>query len=205
MGTTRLNYNLFTSARLSTRLLHLQFRRSPKSSSLSTCLSKIRRKPISLKSTRNFQYPVLNNLEKQTSVPKVYAFLGLIATYFFFIFFNIGGQLLTNVAGFIIPGYYSLEALFSVGKADDTQWLTYWVVFAFLTVFESLVSAVYWFPFYYTFKFIFVLWLALPVTSGAQIVFRPFIQPVFARYFSGPGAAAANLRSKVDAAGDKTL
>merc|ERR1712098_523217 len=34
------------------------------------------------------KYPVLNNLEKQTSVPKVYAFLGLIATYFFFIFFN---------------------------------------------------------------------------------------------------------------------
>jgi receptor expression-enhancing protein 5/6 len=48
----------------------------------------------------------------------------LIATYFFFIFFNIGGQLLTNVAGFVIPGYYSLEALFTVGKADDTQWLT---------------------------------------------------------------------------------
>jgi receptor expression-enhancing protein 5/6 len=63
-------------------------------------------------------------LEKQTSVPKVYAFLGLIATYFFFIFFNIGGQFLTNVAGFVIPGYYSLEALFSVGKSDDTQWLT---------------------------------------------------------------------------------
>jgi receptor expression-enhancing protein 5/6 len=57
-------------------------------------------------------------------VPKVYAFLGLIATYFFFIFFNIGGQFLTNVAGFMIPGYYSLEALFTVGKSDDTQWLT---------------------------------------------------------------------------------
>jgi hypothetical protein len=25
------------------------------------------------------------------------------------------------------------------------QWLTYWVVYAFLTVFESAVSAVYWF------------------------------------------------------------
>jgi receptor expression-enhancing protein 5/6 len=70
------------------------------------------------------KYPTLNNLEKQTSVPKVYAFLGLGAFYFFFIFFNIAGQFLTNVAGFVIPGYYSLEALFSVGKADDTQWLT---------------------------------------------------------------------------------
>lgn len=70
------------------------------------------------------KYPALNNLEKQTSVPKVYAALGLVATYFFFIFFNIGGQLLTNFAGFVIPGYYSMEALFSVGKTDDTQWLT---------------------------------------------------------------------------------
>lgn len=152
------------------------------------------------------KYPVLNNLEKQTSIPKVYAFLGLLATYFFFIFFNIGGQLLTNFAGFVIPGYYSLEALFSVGKADDTQWLTYWVVFAFLTVFESAVNAVYWFPFYYTFKFALTLWLALPQTGGAQIVFRSFIQPVFARYFSGVGASAANLRAKVDSAtSDKTL
>lgn len=150
------------------------------------------------------KYPVLNNLEKQASIPKVYAFLGLIATYFAFIFFNLGGQLLTNIAGFVIPGYYSLDALFSVGKSDDTQWLTYWVVFSFLTVFESAVSAVYWFPFYYTFKFIFVLWLALPATGGAQLVFRSFIQPVFARYFSGPGATAANLRSKVDAAIEKS-
>ncbi|TVY26121.1 Protein yop1 [Lachnellula hyalina] len=154
------------------------------------------------------KYPSLNNLEKQTSVPKVYAFLGLGAFYFFFIFFNIAGQFLTNIAGFVIPGYYSLEALFSVGKADDTQWLTYWVVFAFFTVFESAVNAVYWFPFYYTFKFLLVLWLALPVTSpysGAQVVFRSFVQPVFSRYFTGAGATAANLRSKVDSAGDKTL
>jgi len=150
------------------------------------------------------KYPILINLEHQTSIPKVYAFLGLVAGYFFLVFFNIGGQFLTNIAGFVIPGYYSLEALFSVGKADDTQWLTYWVVFAFLTVFESAVNAVYWFPFYYTFKFILTLWLALPVTGGANVVFRSLIQPVFSKYFSGAGSTAANLRSKVDAS-DKTL
>lgn len=26
-----------------------------------------------------------------------------------------------NFAGFLIPGYYSLDALFSASKADDTQ------------------------------------------------------------------------------------
>lgn len=64
---------------------------------------------------------MLNNFEKQTSVPKVYAFLGLAAIYFFLVFFNIAGEFLVNVAGFAIPGYYSLDALFSASKVDDTQ------------------------------------------------------------------------------------
>ena len=67
------------------------------------------------------KYPALNNFEKQTSVPKVYVFLGLAALYFFLVFFNIGGEFLVNFAGFIIPGYYSLDALFSASKSDDTQ------------------------------------------------------------------------------------
>lgn len=149
------------------------------------------------------KYPALNKLERQTSVPKVYVFLGLSTVYFSLIFFNIGGQFLVNTIGFVLPAYYSLDALFSAGKVDDTQWLTYWVVYAFLTVIESAISAVYWFPFYYTFKFVFVLWLALPQTSGAQIVFRSFIQPVFSRYFSYSGSTAANLRSKMDQATDR--
>lgn len=67
------------------------------------------------------KYPVLNNLERQTSVPKVYVILGLVGVYTFLVFFNIAGEFLVNLAGFIIPGYYSLNALFTAGKADDTQ------------------------------------------------------------------------------------
>jgi receptor expression-enhancing protein 5/6 len=176
---------------------------------------------------------MLNNLEKQSGIPKVYAFLALGGLYFFLVFFNIGGEFLVNFAGFIIPGYYSLDALFSASKVDDTQWLTvslmptctpdpkliqtqYWVVYAFLNVFESLINAVYWFrksdqsvlgaiadreiAFYYVFKFVLVLWMALPMTNGAQIVFRSVIQPVFSRFFSSSGTTAADLRSKTDQA-----
>jgi hypothetical protein len=67
------------------------------------------------------KYPLLNNLERQTSVPKVYAILGVVGIYFFLVFFNIAGQFLVNFAGFLIPGYYSLHALFTAGTADDTQ------------------------------------------------------------------------------------
>ncbi|TKA70241.1 Protein yop1 [Friedmanniomyces simplex] len=152
------------------------------------------------------RYPALNSFEAQTSVPKVYVVLGLGALYFFLVFFNIAGEFLVNTAGFAIPAYYSLEALFSSGKADDSQWLTYWVVYAFLTVLESAVNAVYWFPFYYVFKFVFIIWMALPQTGGAQIVFRSLIQPLFARFFEGSsGSTSANLRNQADKATGKSL
>lgn len=67
------------------------------------------------------KYPALNDFERQTSVPKVYVVIGLLALYFFLVFFNIAGEFLVNFAGFVIPGYYSLEALFSASKIDDTQ------------------------------------------------------------------------------------
>jgi receptor expression-enhancing protein 5/6 len=144
------------------------------------------------------KYPALNNLEKTTSIPKAYAVIGLVALYFFLIVFNLGGQLLTNIAGFVIPAYYSLDALFTASKVDDTQWLTYWVVFSLFTVLESLVSVVYWFPFYFTFKFVFLLWLSLPTFKGADIIFRSFLVPTLGRYFHSPSSTASGLRAKAD-------
>ncbi|KAJ5512459.1 hypothetical protein N7463_002011 [Penicillium fimorum] len=145
------------------------------------------------------KYPVLANLERQTNVPKVYAILGLVGVYFFLVFFNIAGEFLVNFAGFLIPGYYSLQALFTTSTKDDTQWLTYWVVFAFLTVIESAISAAYWFPFYYIFKFVLIMWMALPQTGGAQVVFHSFLQPVLGRFFSSSGTSS-NLRAQAEAA-----
>ncbi|KAJ9142545.1 Protein YOP1 [Coniochaeta hoffmannii] len=144
------------------------------------------------------RYPAIANLEKQTGVPKTYAVIGLVTLYFFFIVFNLGGQLLTNLAGFVIPGYYSLEALFTSTKHDDTQWLTYWVVFALFTVIESMISVVYWFPFYYTFKFVFLLWLSLPAFKGADLIFRSFLAPTLGRYFQQHTSTASGLRAKAD-------
>jgi len=141
------------------------------------------------------KYHYLNEFEKQTGVQKVYVVLALGGLYFFLIFFNVAAEFLVNTIGFAIPAYYSLHALFTSGTSDDTQWLTYWVVYAFLNVFESGINAVYWFPFYYTFKFILVLWMALPQTSGAQIVFRSFLEPVFAKYFTSTGTSA-NLKAQ---------
>ncbi|PHH89563.1 hypothetical protein CDD83_5773 [Cordyceps sp. RAO-2017] len=141
------------------------------------------------------KYPALNNLEKSAGVPKTYAVIGVGALYFFLIIFNLGGQLLTNFAGFVLPGYYSLNALFTSSKDDDTQWLTYWVVFSSFTVIESFINIVYWFPFYFVFKFIFLLWLSLPMFRGADIIFNSFMVPTLSRYFQS-GSTSSGLRSK---------
>lgn len=151
------------------------------------------------------KYPALNNLEKQAGVPKVYVVGGLGFFYFFLIFLNYGGQFFTNLAGFVLPGYYSMNALFTVSKTDDAQWLTYWIIFAFLSLIESAFSVTYWLPFYYAFKFIFVLWLGLPQFSGAQVLFTSFLKPLLAKQFSSANPASAGLRAKVDILGDKNL
>lgn len=76
-------------------------------------------------------------------MPKVYVVLGLGALYFFLIFFNIAGEFLVNTAGFVIPAYYSLQALFSASKADDTQWLTVsWTNACFELLFADTLPAV---------------------------------------------------------------
>ena len=132
----------------------------------------------------------------------------------------------------MIPGYYSLEALFSLNKADDTQWLTVGYPDILLSSFTNKLLAVLGcllIP--YRIRECYQCCLLVPILlyiqvclcslartpsyqvsltlffsgtpidtffSGAQIVFRSLIQPVFARYFSGPGATAANLQSKFD-------
>ena len=79
------------------------------------------------KSVQLSKYPALNNFEQQTNVPKVYVVLGLGALYFFLVFFNIAGEFLVNTAGFVLPAYYSMNALFSANKIDDTQVCT-WII-----------------------------------------------------------------------------
>lgn len=61
---------------------------------------------------------------------------------------------------------------------------------------ESFINIVYWFPFYFVFKFIFLLWLSLPMFRGADIIFRSFLAPTLSRYFQQGGSTASGLRNR---------
>lgn len=91
--------------------------------------------------------------------------------------------MLSNIAGFVIPGYYSLVALETTTTADDTALLTYWVVFAFLNVIEFWSRTIlYWVPFYFLFKTMFLVYIGVPAFGGAQLVYNSVIKPISQTY-----------------------
>jgi receptor expression-enhancing protein 5/6 len=44
------------------------------------------------------------------------------------------------LVGFVWPVYASFKALKSADTADDTQWLTYWIVFGIVSTVESFTD-----------------------------------------------------------------
>ncbi|CCE85737.1 Piso0_005362 [Millerozyma farinosa CBS 7064] len=130
-------------------------------------------------------HPLLSQFESNTGLPRSYGVLGVGGLYFVLVFLNVGGigQLLSNIAGLVIPGYFSLVALQTRTTSDDTQLLTYWVIFAFLNVIEFWSKAIlYWIPFYYFFKTIFLLYIGFPQTGGAETVYNSILKPISDKY-----------------------
>lgn len=91
------------------------------------------------------KYPALVRAEHQTGVPKAYGVIALATLFSSFIFFNIFAGFLSTVLGWGLPAYFSLKALESPSHGDDTQWLTYWVVFGGFQIVEYFSDfLLYW-------------------------------------------------------------
>lgn len=112
-----------------------------------------------------------------TKVPKEFLVIGFAFVAFFTVFSGIGAGSLCNIVGFVYPAFKSFEAIESQNRGDDTQWLIYWVVYAFFSVIEVCVDfLLYWIPFYYAFKLAFLLWAFLPQTKGASFLYHSFLK-----------------------------
>lgn len=121
--------------------------------------------------------PALQKAEETTKVPKEYLVIGGGVLAFFLIFFGIGAGSLCNIVGFVYPAFKSFEAIENQVRGDDTQWLIYWVVYAFFSIIEVFVDfLLYWIPFYYAFKLAFLLWAMLPQTKGAKFLYDSFLK-----------------------------
>ncbi|KAG5191652.1 TB2/DP1, HVA22 family-domain-containing protein [Tribonema minus] len=130
--------------------------------------------------------PYLTKAEEATGVPKQLMVVGVLTLSSIAFAFVLGVASVCNLVGFVYPAYCSFKAIESTGSSqEDTQWLTYWVLygcFSIVEVFQGLVNNL---PFFYQFKFAFLLWCMLPSTRGASLLYasvlrdalRPLVKP----------------------------
>ncbi|KAJ8441327.1 hypothetical protein Cgig2_024839 [Carnegiea gigantea] len=84
------------------------------------------------------------------------------------------------VVALVYPLYASIKAIESGSRADDQQWLTYWVLYSLITLFElSFAKVLEWFPIWSYAKLFFTCWLVLPQFNGATYVYKNFIRPFY--------------------------
>lgn len=126
---------------------------------------------------------VLAKVEAKTGVDRLYLVSGIAGLFGLYLIFGHFAELVCNFIGFLYPAYMSVKAIESVGKDDDTQWLTYWVVFALFNVIEFAADAIVgWFPVYWLCKCALMLYLHLPMTMGAQKLYVGFIRPFIIKH-----------------------
>lgn len=80
----------------------------------------------------------------------------------------------------LYPLYASIKAIESPSKVDDQQWLTYWVLYSFVTLVElSFWKVFYWVPLWGYIKLVGACWLVLPQFNGAAFVYDYFVRKNF--------------------------
>ncbi|KAL8547265.1 hypothetical protein ACS0TY_006838 [Phlomoides rotata] len=97
-------------------------------------------------------------------------------------FLRLLGENLDIIAGPVVtlvyPLYASIKAIETKSAIDDQQWLTYWVLYSMITLFElTFAKLIEWLPFWSYAKLIFICWLVIPYFSGAAYVYKHFVRP----------------------------
>merc|ERR1711976_258788 len=135
------------------------------------------------------QIPLLVMIEQKIHHPQVNKariVMGLLGVAFFFVLLGFLDELICNLVGFVYPAYASIRAIETPQKDDDTQWLTYWVVFATFSILEYFSGFIMsYFPFFYVLKFAFLLWLLSPLHNGARIFYGIALKPLAGKIGGG--------------------
>ena len=100
-----------------------------------------------------------------------------------FVVFEYGAYWIAFAVGFLYPAYMSFKALETPDPADDKQWLTYWIVFSCLNVFDKVISIVLsMIPMFSFIKILLYVWLFHPKKRGATVVYEKVLRPILKKY-----------------------
>ncbi|GJE93068.1 HVA22/TB2/DP1 family protein [Phanerochaete sordida] len=109
-------------------------------------------------------------------------------------------RLISAVCVFLYPGYASYKTLSQRPASEEEleRWLMYWSVLGCIVAVEYVGEwLIFWIPFYYPVKTLFLLWLALPQTAGASYLYAMHIQPFFASHETEIDSALTKLKNYV--------
>ncbi|XP_063679334.1 receptor expression-enhancing protein 5-like isoform X2 [Bolinopsis microptera] len=92
---------------------------------------------------------------------------------------GIGSSLVCSVICFVYPAYKSFKAVESPQGDDDTQWLTYWIVYSTFNILEYFADIIFfWIPMFQLLKCLFLLWCMWPIpNNGATVVYKKILRP----------------------------
>ncbi|KAH7431905.1 hypothetical protein KP509_08G072400 [Ceratopteris richardii] len=94
----------------------------------------------------------------------------------------------------LYPLFASIKAIESPSKIDDQQWLTYWILYSFITLVElSFWKLFYWIPLWGKIKFFLICWLVLPQFNGAAFIYDYFVRKKLLKDSKGDAPVSPRL------------
>ncbi|XP_061834462.1 receptor expression-enhancing protein 6-like [Nerophis lumbriciformis] len=165
---------------------------------LLTFLSSLKERAENFLNEKNVVTDFLGKLEEKTGIKKKILAAGAVSATGLYLVYGYGASLVCNLIGFVYPAYFSVKAIESPSKEDDTKWLTYWVVYGVFSLGEFFSDIfLYWFPFYYAFKCLFLLWCMAPMSwNGSRVIYDRLVRPIFLRHEATVDNMVSDLSGK---------
>lgn len=112
-----------------------------------------------------------------TGLPAVYLVTGISLLLFLLLVILSGFRAIAHLVAYIYPGWRSLQVLNAGDRDEDTLWLSYWVIYGFFTVLESITDLLkHRIPLYELVKMGFYLYLY--EMKGALVVYERLLRPL---------------------------
>jgi len=129
---------------------------------------------------KNYFTDGLEFIEQKTKVNRLYICLGAAALLAVYLVVGYATSLVVSLLGFVYPAYASVKAIESERKDDDTQWLTYWTVYSAFSIVEFFSDIfLSWFPLYFLFKCMFLVWCMAPFPwNGSEFLYHRILKPL---------------------------